>query len=199
MEPMLYNVLCLDGAAEPLVTKAIRRALKSKPPRFFHDSVRHIVLQDASYWSPDEIDELFYRCTGLVGFSANSHCTPWLLAVFSKLYVRYLSLMLTDLFLGLPIDLVHPMFLSVTHLDLLAHHSEFDDTISRQLPLLPDLTHLNLRPLLPSALLQHILAECPKLRVLIIVHSGRYELTYHALLEELSVVAGALCLCLCPL
>ncbi|KAJ7280809.1 hypothetical protein C8J57DRAFT_1501012 [Mycena rebaudengoi] len=144
MEPMLYNVLRLDDAAELLVTKAIRRALKSKPPRFFHDCVRHIVLQDASYWSPEKIDELFYRCTGLVGFaSANSHCTPRLLPVFSKLHARYFSLMLTDLFLGLPIDLVHPMFLSVTHLDLLAHHTSrnwLDITVqeSRHFSLLPD-------------------------------------------------------------
>ncbi|KAJ7289555.1 hypothetical protein C8J57DRAFT_1278025 [Mycena rebaudengoi] len=85
-------------------------------------------------------------------------------------HVQRLSLPLQNLFEGRVVDLVHPMFSSVTHL------YPFDDMTPSpehpfylQLPVLPKLTHLHLGAKFPPAASSVILANCRSLCVAVTI------------------------------
>ncbi|KAJ7288725.1 hypothetical protein C8J57DRAFT_1281080 [Mycena rebaudengoi] len=189
IEPLLYKVIHFN--ADSRISQAMRRALQSKPAGFFRDNVRYLLLQDASDWSIDEMEELLNRCTALVGFAcAAPHTNPRLLTILGHLHVQQLTLGLGDrLRRDLPVDLWQPMFTYVTHLDLFDSFISESDAISRQLPLFPALTHLNLKAFFTPELSLQILAECPKLRVFLstwmAISSGGY-----ARLPELARTSG---------
>ncbi|KAJ7288712.1 hypothetical protein C8J57DRAFT_1281052 [Mycena rebaudengoi] len=165
IEPLLYKVI--HFTADSRISRAMRSALQSKPAGFFRDNVRYLLLQDASDWSIDEMEELLNRCTALVGFACpEPHSNPRLLTILGHLHVQQLTLGLGGrLRRDLPVDLWQPMFISVTHLDLFDSFISDSDAISRQLPLFPALTHLNMKVFFTPELSLKILAECPKLRV----------------------------------
>ncbi|KAJ7267112.1 hypothetical protein C8J57DRAFT_359806 [Mycena rebaudengoi] len=146
------------------VISGIRRALQSKPPDFFHNAVRHVLIDSNVDKSAQEFEGLLEVCTGLVGLvSTYSH--PRLRAILARIQVQRLCIPLEDLFRHLPNDLTHPMFASVTHLYPLDCIGMVDSTYL-QLPLLPELTHLSLTYKLWS-IVPTVLADLPRLRVLV--------------------------------
>ncbi|KAJ7263937.1 hypothetical protein C8J57DRAFT_1626513 [Mycena rebaudengoi] len=156
-----------------------------EPAGFFHDSVRHILFERAYDWANQDINALLQRCTGLVGFAtAYTHCTPDIRPMLAQLQVKYLTLELTYLFRDLPVDLRHPLFNSVTHLDLFDARNEFNNKIYRQLPLLPALTHLCLKSELPRSLPLRILKGCSNLRVLVNAREQLEDPAHRAQLVE---------------
>ncbi|KAJ7267098.1 hypothetical protein C8J57DRAFT_1326611 [Mycena rebaudengoi] len=176
LEPLLYRVLFIRTESNlewaPKVISGIRRALQSKPPDFFHNAVRHVMIDSNVDKSAQEFEGLLEVCTGLVGLvSTYSH--PRLLAILARIQVQRLYIPLEDLFRHLPNDLrhlpndlTHPMFASVTHLYPFDAPTRMVDSTYLQLPLLPELTHLSLKYQLRS-IVPTVLADLPRLRVLV--------------------------------
>jgi len=80
-----------------------------------------------------------------------------------------------------PLCLDHPLFLSVTHLDLYHGINAADrwDNWSYLASLLA-LTHLSLSPRISAAILPRIVAECPKILVIVTNFVARWHLDEYA-------------------
>jgi hypothetical protein len=91
---------------------------------------------------------------------------PRLHQILGGLQARRLTIGIEQLFLGRTIDLQHPAFASVTHLDLL-DDADTTQEISVQLSLLLALTHLRLVGGIAPRVLVVTLSDCRSLRVLI--------------------------------
>ncbi|KAJ7465972.1 hypothetical protein FB451DRAFT_1178805 [Mycena latifolia] len=144
----LAAVARVDGGAP--YSRAIIDATKSKPPSFFQDAVRHLLLTvDSTSVLLDEVLEL---CTGVVDL---------------VLFGPRLSVSLEELF-GDPsaVDLTHPLFASITHLDIADDVDEATE-ICENIPALPALTHFCLNNEVSWDLVETLPAECPRLELLI--------------------------------
>ncbi|KAJ7432931.1 hypothetical protein FB451DRAFT_1567889 [Mycena latifolia] len=148
------------------MAQAMLRASKSSRMRTLFRSVRHLFLE-TSVLDPEATREILNLCTGLVNFASNVWLDPTLLPVLGELHLRTLSLAYSNPF-GAPhlVDFTHPAFSGITHLDV------FDDIgehlhMRAQIPLLRCLTHLGLNNEVPWDVVQMILAQCPRLEVLI--------------------------------
>ncbi|KAJ7443136.1 hypothetical protein FB451DRAFT_1437787 [Mycena latifolia] len=148
---------------------AILRATKSKPVSFFHNAVRHLFLDTSASRTFDEVVEVLKLCTGLVEFASyGDFLDPMLLSMLAELPLRRLSTDLYRLFDGYEsIDLTHPVFASLTHLEILDPIYGDDTRIIACVPALPALTHLRLSDNVPWKHVQTLLAQCPRLEVLI--------------------------------
>ncbi|KAJ7443156.1 hypothetical protein FB451DRAFT_1437844 [Mycena latifolia] len=170
IEPFLYRVVQV-GKDPPYsaMGSAILRATKSKPASFFHNAVRHLVLVISATWTFQEAVEVLKVCTGLEGFaSEGDFLDPTLLPILEKLPLRRLSTDLYRLFDGYEsIDLTHPLFTSLTNLEILDPIYDDDTRIIAYLPALPALTHLRLSDNVPWKHVETLLADCPRLEVLI--------------------------------
>ncbi|KAJ7443132.1 hypothetical protein FB451DRAFT_1296298 [Mycena latifolia] len=170
IEPFLYRVVCVGGTS-PFsdMGRALLRATKSKPASFFHNAVRHLCMDTSASWTFQEAVEVLKVCTGLVDFaSEGDFLDPTLLPILGKLPLRRLSTDLYRLFDGYEsIDLTHPVFRSLTHLEILDPIYNDDTRIITCLPALPALTHLRLSDSIPWKHVATLLADCPRLEVLI--------------------------------
>ncbi|KAJ7446376.1 hypothetical protein FB451DRAFT_1567894 [Mycena latifolia] len=170
IEPFLYrNVNVGKDPPYSAMGSTILRATKSKPASFFHNAVRHLVLDISATWTLDDARGVLKLCTRLEAFSAWGHFTdPTLLHILEELRLRRLSTDLDRLFGGYQsIDLTHSLFVSLTHLEIFDAIYEDDTQIIAHLPTLPALTHLRLNENVPWKHVQRLLAECPRLEVLI--------------------------------
>ncbi|KAJ7913585.1 hypothetical protein B0H13DRAFT_2004389 [Mycena leptocephala] len=163
IEPLLYTILV---ASDQKMVRVLLNARKSKPPEFFH-AVRHVALLPAGDCSVDDVLQLLRLCTKVTDFgSTQSFTTPALLRILAEMRVQRMALSLNNLFDG-SIDLTHPSFGSVTHLDI------FDDDditlICAQIPTLPALTHLSLDRKTPRDIILTVLANCPRLELLLVL------------------------------
>ncbi|KAJ7923595.1 hypothetical protein B0H13DRAFT_1602381 [Mycena leptocephala] len=111
IEPLLFRVLRVVSANRDMVLTL----LNSRPPEFCH-AVRHLGLEDGC--SLDEGRQLLSLCKNVINFSSNYFFThPTLLPILAEMRVEQLSLTLHELFGTEPIDLIHTLFRSLTHLD----------------------------------------------------------------------------------
>ncbi|KAJ7476440.1 hypothetical protein FB451DRAFT_1557349 [Mycena latifolia] len=170
IEPFLYRVVSVGGIS-PFsdMGRAILRATKSKPASFFHNAVRHLCLDSSASWTFQEAVEVLKLCTGLVEFASDGDFLhPTLLPILGKLPLRRLSTDLYRLFDGYEsIDLTHPAFVSLTHLEILDPIYDDDTRIISHFPALPALTHLRLSDNVPWKHVETLLADCLRLEVLI--------------------------------
>ncbi|KAJ7436802.1 hypothetical protein B0H11DRAFT_2109245 [Mycena galericulata] len=91
IEPFLYKVI-------PASTHSLT-AIKSKPPRFLHNAVRHLLLDFTATWSSEEGRDILKLCTGVVNFAVVAHLSkPVLLPILADMHVWRLSVCLEDLF-----------------------------------------------------------------------------------------------------
>ncbi|KAJ7446334.1 hypothetical protein FB451DRAFT_1291893 [Mycena latifolia] len=171
IEPLLYRVARISGEKpHSRMADALLRATKTKPPSFFH-GVRHLLLEPPAHWDMGETKDILQLCTGLVDFSAIGDITldPTILPILAELPLQRFSGPLNTLFGGVNlIDSTHPFFASITHLDA------FDDLsqICTEIPLLPALTHFGLDQEVSWDMVETILADCPRLEVLIVSFPG---------------------------
>ncbi|KAJ6553290.1 hypothetical protein B0H19DRAFT_1263686 [Mycena capillaripes] len=147
--------------------------MPAKSPNIFEE-VHHLFL-DGSFGRPEEdAPSLLRQCINVVNLTAsNSSCGPRLLPILDGMQVRKLSVSLEDLF-GVQttrtpptlVDFAHPLFLSITHLDV------YDDVIVGSriylgLAGLPALTHLALSAAVAWDVFWYVLSECKRLEVLV--------------------------------
>ncbi|KAJ7443119.1 hypothetical protein FB451DRAFT_95193 [Mycena latifolia] len=179
IEPFLYRAVHVGP--DPLyaaIGRAVLRAIKTKPPSFFHNAVRHMFLDTSASWTFDEAKEVLKVCTGLVDFGTWGDFTdPTILPILKELPLRSLSMDLYHLFGTYEaIDLTHPLFTSLTHLEIFDAIYEDDTRIIACLPTLPALTHLRLSDNVPWKHVESLLAECPSLELLISLFPSRKTL-----------------------
>ncbi|KAJ7681644.1 hypothetical protein B0H17DRAFT_1205628 [Mycena rosella] len=165
IEPLLYRVICTSTDGD--IARALLKATKSKPPKFFHDAVRHIFLGYTSDWSVEEAVELLELCTGIVDCVAlGALANPVMLPILANMRLERLSVSLQELFgPTTSIDPTHPLFKSITHLDLL--QDIIDGASTCAIPALPALTHLCLADEVSWDVVGSLLEECPRLEILV--------------------------------
>ncbi|KAJ7714819.1 hypothetical protein DFH07DRAFT_373943 [Mycena maculata] len=162
VEPYLYRIVQIG----PTPPYSIMQQT-TKPASFYRDAVRHLYLPHTPPfdWSP----KILEMCTGTRNFTATGGSPgPALIPILLQMDLRQLSLYLGYLFGGHQnINLKHPLFSSITHLDVFDDIPENDPQISPHLAALPALTHLALNHDVPPRLFREILSDCSKLQVLV--------------------------------
>ncbi|KAF7336237.1 hypothetical protein MVEN_02171600 [Mycena venus] len=166
IEPLLFRVIRLSQENSPMV-RALLDAMESKPPEFFHNSVRHLALELDWDCSEDEGRQLLALCKGVSNFGSSYGFTdPVLLPFLAEMRIQRLSLTLSELFGPGSIDLTHSLFRSVTHLDMFGLEGVVE--VFPDVPLLPVLTHLCLDSNIQREILLNLLAELPRLKLLLV-------------------------------
>ncbi|KAJ7472563.1 hypothetical protein FB451DRAFT_1175305 [Mycena latifolia] len=144
--------------------------MQKKPASFFRDSVRHVLLRSSAAFSDKDTYALLGFCPGLVSFVVVGDLTsPALLPIIQWMpQIRKWGGSLKDLFGSYrAIDLSHPFFRAVTHLDIFDVFPNNDPRIYDQLAALPVCTHLCLNGNVAVEVLQRVLEQCPHLQVLV--------------------------------
>ncbi|KAF7361954.1 hypothetical protein MVEN_00540400 [Mycena venus] len=141
VEPFLYRTLItlpllLVDRYPMLTERTLSTVLRSKPPAFFHNSVRHLFVYT---FRSDFVKFVLSICTGvqnLWSFQASN-----LLVDLSVKPLPLKRLHTTPMPLFLNVSPSDPLFSRLTHLELMGSPKE-DIDISATLALLPRLTHL---------------------------------------------------------
>ncbi|KAJ7088702.1 hypothetical protein C8R44DRAFT_444000 [Mycena epipterygia] len=166
IEPFLYRVTLVQTGHS--MSDAVRRAMKTKPPSFFENGIRHLFLaQTLPRWSEEDVCGLLRLCPRLVSLTIISGFAyhPLLPILLGMQQLRRWNGSLKDLFGGSSaVDLSHPAFRNITHMDIF---DVVDDIILPGLATLPALTHLCLNDDVGLRVLQRILEQCMHLQVLV--------------------------------
>ncbi|KAJ7488926.1 hypothetical protein FB451DRAFT_1390123 [Mycena latifolia] len=165
----------------------------SKPTGFFHDRVRHLFIDDDSV-PEDDLLLILSSCSGIRSLMLTTCPGPSVLPRLAAIHLRRLSISLFELFGSIhAIDLSHPAFTSVTHLELFEELSLFTAFPWSNFALLPALTHLSLYELHESNAID-ILSQYPKLVVLISMNDAEYPTVVNK--EELPSIDDARFVCM---
>ncbi|KAJ6495202.1 hypothetical protein C8R45DRAFT_1133492, partial [Mycena sanguinolenta] len=154
VQPILYRVVffLVDSTIKlynlglPTFTPDL---IKQKSHDFLH--VRNLFIHDLSV-GDTVLKSWLMACTGITNLYAQARCTPETLPSLSDFTnVQYLTINVHAL-CGTTIPV--PLFLAVTHLELLAIHIGIENvpSLCRNIPLIPRLTHIALNPQLDSLL-----------------------------------------------
>lgn len=141
MERIRYKTVTPGGILSTCRMQVVQRAIrsKSKPVSFFEERLQYLFIEDLE---DEELDEILPLCNGvrfLVLFQAT---LPRLLPALTAMRPCRLNLYLKQLLGGTDTrPLSHPVFTSVTHLDLFDTWTLNDD-LTVYLALFPALTHL---------------------------------------------------------
>ncbi|KAJ7636629.1 hypothetical protein FB45DRAFT_448385 [Roridomyces roridus] len=158
VEPYLYRAIKV--APWPPYSIMERDVLNGtgKPASFYRDAVRHLYIQDKPR---ADVLKICTRTRSITSFGR----APELMPVLPQMDLRRLSLSLRELFNGPPY--LHPLFQTITHLDLhdIIGEDDEQDPVVRLLPALPALTHLCLCDQVPPV--RKILADCSHLQILV--------------------------------
>ncbi|KAJ7184693.1 hypothetical protein C8R46DRAFT_1208871 [Mycena filopes] len=166
IEPLLYEVIWPSSQYRPSRARAVLAAMATKPAPFFQN-VRHLLLDNPSPFMMEDAQKLIRLCPNIVNLAiVGPYAHPALLSVLSGLRLRHLAICPT-LFSANAVDFHHPIFASVTHLDLV----DFDASgVDADLRLLPALTHLcvnaDFADFAPDVM-RALLADCTLLKVLV--------------------------------
>ncbi|KAK7051946.1 hypothetical protein R3P38DRAFT_2857799 [Favolaschia claudopus] len=160
----------IDCAATCTIHELVK-AIKSetKPIYFFRDRVRHLFIQNLL----DEAIETILSACGAVESLVLFQSFGTIPSLQLTTSLRRLSIYLWDL-LEHPKQLVpHPLFTSVTHLDLFDQVHSHRDNIVEHLALMPMLTHLALwNESTPPDVLAEVLERCIGLETVIEMHGS---------------------------
>jgi hypothetical protein len=176
------------------MTDAILHASKSKPPEFFHNAVRYLCID--SNTPVDEATQVLKLCAGIVDFSTTRGLSkPEFLPILAEMRVQRFGGCLTNFFEGYDrVNLTHPLFASLTHLDIFDVMSEGLAGICAQIPTLPKLTHLALDRNARLDTVEALLPECPRLKLLLLLWSRsdkhEYELAQVPHVYDVRLVMG---------
>ncbi|KAJ7128271.1 hypothetical protein C8R46DRAFT_1237043 [Mycena filopes] len=179
VEPLLYRVVSVTST-HPIVPAILN---SDKPPEFFQHAVRHLAFpfpQDDVLSAP-AIVRLLELCTGIVNFGCMEMRTNGdLLRFLEKTHVQRLALFVTHIFGNSPVDFTHPAFGSLTHLDMFEGIKNNFLLLLSLVPTLPVLTHLAVDPDIPRVHILPVLAECPRLQLLLVMWPVWQRGTYAA-------------------
>ncbi|KAJ7220864.1 hypothetical protein GGX14DRAFT_676261 [Mycena pura] len=189
VEPLLYRTIIISGnppieGYPSFTSDIVKAAIQSKPPEFFRNSVRNVLLH---VFDLGLVHLVLSVCTGVENLWAPFTVRglfdqpPCPMPPLKHLYTTCLSL--------LPhISGAHPLFAQLTHLELIGSPNEGElEQWAAKLPLLPQLTHLSFDeedflPICPA-----LLQQC-KLLVVLACLDGKPLIgaTTHIYEEELS-------------
>ncbi|KAJ7184687.1 hypothetical protein C8R46DRAFT_1208866 [Mycena filopes] len=159
IEPLLYEVI---WPLRPSRARAVLAAMATKPAPFFQN-VRHLFLDFPSPFTVEDAHNLIRICPNLVNLAVvGPYSHPALLPILSGLHLRRLA-MCSTLFARDAIDFHHPIFASITHLDLI----DVNESVHAGLPLLPALTHLCVNADFAVDAMHTLLADCTLLKLLV--------------------------------
>ncbi|KAJ7473841.1 hypothetical protein B0H11DRAFT_1728786 [Mycena galericulata] len=165
LEPLLYRVTRAGTFFTP-----ISRAIKSKPPPFFPNAVRHLYLGDNAYRSLKEAMQVLAVCTGVVNLALMRGVSrPIILPILAEMKIQRMAVHLAILFGNRQvIYLRHQSFAHITHLDVFDKIGEEEAHLCSQITALPALTHLCLNGQVPWSTIQTFLTDCSKLELLFV-------------------------------
>ncbi|KAJ7818580.1 hypothetical protein B0H14DRAFT_1369733 [Mycena olivaceomarginata] len=194
VQPLLYQTLFfgssyrLKGHLAPRAeTFASLIQSSTKPPSFFHQTVRNMFISD--YDSLPAADLILSTCSGVENVSIAGIRQRTALPALSGLALKRLYCNLDDLFGSQEkIDFTHGLFVRLTHLDLFYLGTILPSTLSG-LALIPHLSHLSFQdddyrshPSAPLTLLQ----TCSALRVLVSLISRKGD---HESIDDTNILA----------
>ncbi|KAJ6517303.1 hypothetical protein C8R47DRAFT_1086929 [Mycena vitilis] len=177
IEPLLYRVVRLQESTP--MSDALLIAMKSKPPDFFRDAVRHLFLESIDcQWSGEDVLQLLKLCSGTLNLGIEAQFLDSLGIEFTiepiihltDMRVQRLSTDMDSLFgaygwTNLTVALRHPSLVHVTHLDLCDYIQDGENDWL-ELTGLPALTHLCLNGILGCDFVARTL-ECSRLELLL--------------------------------
>ncbi|KAJ7112712.1 hypothetical protein C8R44DRAFT_249952 [Mycena epipterygia] len=166
LESLIYRVVRVNTSSD--MARALLSATTTKTPSFLHDAVRHVSLESTTLWLPEEIIAVLKLCTGIVNLSISVDYmnASDILAQLAQMQLQRLACSLPSLFAENAIDMRHPVFSSITHLDIFGEIDELTD-ICPQIPAIPTLTHLCVHNLVAWPTIAMFLAEGPRLELLV--------------------------------
>ncbi|KAJ7478543.1 hypothetical protein FB451DRAFT_185198 [Mycena latifolia] len=174
IEPLLYRVLTINSDDEKLLS-TLESMMQSRPAAFFQSAVRHIFLWHST--ASARRKRFLEHCAGTINIYIVGNFPADFFPALS--HMRLQRLALTG---PLPphLGLDHPVFLSITHLDIWTDPAELDGSDRWEswahLASLPALTHLALSEEVAYAILPQVIGECAHLRVmLILTRSSRFH------------------------
>jgi hypothetical protein len=163
----MYRVIRLDTERNTAKMSAVVAAMNSKPASFFKDGVRHLFIDTSSdSLDKDEAITLLRLCENVINLVLLGDVVgPILLPILARMPLRRLSIDLEELF-GRPqaVNFHHPLFLSLTHLDIFG---TLVPSVYTHLVALPALTHLCLNGHIKWDIFRFCLSECKSLVVLV--------------------------------
>ncbi|KAJ7699047.1 hypothetical protein B0H17DRAFT_317785 [Mycena rosella] len=173
LEPLLYGVLVFNKKNGLKLTEAI----KAKPASFLESAVRHVHFGWDTTLDAVAVKSILESCPGIVNLGLDLRTTdPSLLPLLGNMHLQRLNASLRQLFADsddaeFAVDFEHPLFNSVTHLDL-SDEPYTDGQYAvwvKGLSTLPALTHLAFTSPYTTSLatMQSILAASPRLQVLL--------------------------------
>ncbi|KAJ7501929.1 hypothetical protein B0H11DRAFT_690600 [Mycena galericulata] len=162
IEPLLYRVLIL---LESTSEKSLLSIAEAKSASFLKTAVRHV---STSLLDHSTSKSLLRKSTGILNLHLPGGLSRGMLDDLAETHIRKLAFSPTN-FSDLP-PLDHPVFLSLTHLDLYVISFDEDALLWEKwssLASLPELTHLCFSDLLSDAILPQVIVECPRLLVIV--------------------------------
>ncbi|KAF7346778.1 hypothetical protein MSAN_01816300 [Mycena sanguinolenta] len=176
LEPLLYRVLVLsDSRRDP---EHGLRIVASKPTAFLQKTVRHVLLKVRQ--APEQrklYASLLAKCSGTISLSIDGEVDRGFLRLLGKMRLQRLGFTVPPFFMKWNrAGFAHPLFVSVTHLDLysLGHSDDHDIQKWHGITTLPVLSHLALSPSIATYILPSIVTQCPRLRAIVVTtHRSR--------------------------
>ncbi|KAJ7019240.1 hypothetical protein C8F04DRAFT_1404407 [Mycena alexandri] len=167
IERVRYQTVTANGELSSCRFQFLHRVIQSqtKPRDFFADRVQHLFVEDIA---AEELEAVLSVCTGIrfliiFGFTESSSAPT--LALLQSLRPHRLHIPLQLVMDARSSATPHPIFTSLTHLDIF--HNPYDGI--DHLASLPALTHLAL--LRSSSQATQILARCSALELLVDMHA----------------------------
>ncbi|KAJ7176743.1 hypothetical protein C8R46DRAFT_43675 [Mycena filopes] len=166
IEPLLYTAIGLCNSSK---FEAIQRIMRTKPPTFLRNSVRHLFINNTGDMGSVGYD-LLQLCPKIESFAIlGSYSPTTLLPILQEISgVRRWCGDLEGMFgSAAAVDLGLPFFRNVTHMDLFNSCVDQHVWIMPALAALPALTHLGLTDSdVAFKFLRLVLEELPRLQVL---------------------------------
>ncbi|KAJ7489004.1 hypothetical protein FB451DRAFT_1552923 [Mycena latifolia] len=168
IERIKYRTVTSAETTQACPLRLLQNAIRSnlKPAQFFHDRVRHLFIYPIQIISEDGLHPIISLCSGIQSLVLGQWAGASILPSLKAIHLRRLSISLYELFDSIAIDLSHPAFAFVTHLESFDAVAYYIDFPLSNFALFPALTHLAIFRLRKSTAIQ-ILASCPKLEVLV--------------------------------
>ncbi|KAJ7605437.1 hypothetical protein DFH06DRAFT_1252831 [Mycena polygramma] len=172
VEPLLYKALIINGWNTPMAM-----AVKSKSTPFLNSAVRHALIYVHTARDTVTAASLLSKCSQIVTLVIGGDADRELLDSLDEMHPKKLEILVPR---GHASDwgvviLKSPIFLSVTHLSLALELCPSQWSNWASLASLPALTHLSLSNNLSHDVLPAVLAECPRLRLLITPFWGNHS------------------------
>ncbi|KAJ7264516.1 hypothetical protein B0H12DRAFT_229950 [Mycena haematopus] len=185
LEPLLYRVLNLSS---PNLAATVLESLKTKPASFLASTIRHVLVYSSTYsLERTTLESFIESCPAMLSLTIIGNVAgPNLLPALGSIRVQRLSVDVGQLFNDededgeeSAVDLEHPLFAAVSHLDILDGFDIEDAEPQglewlRHLATLPALTHLSFSSTPPNPfIVQEILQNCPLIRVLVVAFADK--------------------------